>query len=520
MVEIDRARATATLRRSSPLFVLAVGFLLGVLVAVAVVPDRAATTTQTAGDAAGGAQGESATGDNTVATGTEAGGAGDAAGVGTAGGASGSGSTASRAASGGTTTGGRSATTIPGVPGLEPAAQRGVTAQKIHLGIGLPDISVIAALGPGYDQGDIRAHVESVLAAWRRDKKVPVAGRDIEVSYRTYNILSQDEQRAACVGFGQDDKVFAVVAIHDFGIGASECVSCEYRMPLVTADGPFDVSYRRGWPYLFTMAMSSSRVLRNFIAWGDQTGRFKGKRIGVYYPNDPLYAPDVQAFVIKRLRALGYQVVSEVTTDLQGAQTGGPNDSVAVQRFRTARVDTAILLVSPVAKTNFFNQAQLQGYRPMYLENDLAFSTTTTATKTYPPDYFDGMVGVTGQRFGESPAGIPPTPEAKECLAEFKAATGKTVDRDAREAEYIAGNQACDELRVLMSALQWAGRNLTPARLVAGLETLKRAEMGIHGDVTFSSNKHDGVSAYRELLWKKGCKCWVAQGAFKPLAGP
>jgi len=42
--------------------------------------------------------------------------------------------------------------------------------------------------------------------------------------------------------------------------------------------------------------------------------------------------------------------------------------------------------------------------------------------------------------------------------------------------------------------------------------------MGIHGDVTFSSNKHDGVSAYRELLWKKGCKCWVAQGAFKPLA--
>ena len=516
MVEIDRTRATATLRRSSPLFVLAVGFLFGVLVAVAVVPDRAATTTRTAAGAAGSAQSEAAGGD--ASNGTDAGSAGDAAAAGTAGGTGASGSTASRAASGGTATGGRTGTTIPGVPGLEPGAQRGVTARKIHLGIGLPDISVIAALGPGYDQGDIRAHVESVLAAWRRDKKVPVAGRDIEVSYRTYNILSQDEQRAACVGFGQDDKVFAVVAIHDFGIAASECVTSEYRMPLVTADGPFDVSYRRGWPYLFTMAMSTSRVLRNFIAWGDQTGRFKGKRIGVYYPNDPLYAPDVQAFVIKRLRALGYQVVSEVTTDLQGAQTGGPNDSVAVQRFRTARVDTAILLVSPVAKTNFFNQAQLQGYRPAYLENDLAFSTTTTATKTYPPDYFDGMFGVTGQRFGESPAGIPPTPESKECLAEFKAATGKTVDRDAREAEYIAGNQACDELRVLMVALQWAGRNLTPARLVAGLETVKNAEMGIHGNVTFSSNKHDGVSAYRELLWKKGCKCWVAQGAFKPLA--
>jgi hypothetical protein len=105
-------------------------------------------------------------------------------------------------------------------------------------------------------------------------------------------------------------------------------------------------------------------------------------------------------------------------------------------------------------------------------------------------------------------------------LAEFKAATGKTVDRDVREAEYIAGNQACDELRVVMRALQWAGRNLTPARFVAGLETVRAAEMGIHGDVTFTSNKHDGVNAYRELLWKKGCKCWVAQGAFKSLAAP
>ena len=517
MVEIDRTRATATLRRSSPLFVLAVGFLLGVLVAIVVVPDRTVTTTRATTGAAGNAQGESAAVGDAARGGTDAEPAADATAAGAPGGGSAGGSTGT---AGGGAARGHTGATVPQVPGIEPGAQRGVTAHKIHLGIGLPDISVIAALGPGYDQGDIRAHVESVLAAWRRDKKVPVAGRDIEVTYRTYNILSQDEQRAACVGFGQDDKVFAVVAIHDFGIGASECVTSEYRMPLVTADGPFDVSYRRGWPYLFTMAMSSSRVLRNFVAWGDQTGRFKGKRIGVYYPNDPLYTPDVQALVIKRLRALGYQVVSEVTTDLQSAQTGGPNDSVAVQRFRTARVDTAILLVSPVAKTNFFNQAQLQGYRPSYLENDMAFSTTTTATKTYPPDYFDGMFGVTGQRFGESPAGIPPSPEAKECLAEFQAATGKTVDRDVREAEYIAGNQACDELRVLMTALQWAGRNLTPARLVAGLETVKKAEMGIHGDITFASNKHDGVSAYRELLWKKGCKCWVAQGAFKPLAAP
>jgi hypothetical protein len=103
-------------------------------------------------------------------------------------------------------------------------------------------------------------------------------------------------------------------------------------------------------------------------------------------------------------------------------------------------------------------------------------------------------------------------------MAQFEAASGKHIDRDAREAEYIAGNQACDELRVVYAALQYAGRNLTPERFVAGLETVSNAQMGIHGNVTYDATKHDGVSTYRELLWQKSCKCWVAQGDFKPLA--
>jgi hypothetical protein len=207
-----------------------------------------------------------------------------------------------------------------------------------------------------------------------------------------------------------------------------------------------------------------------------------------------------------------------VTTDQQGAATGGPNDTVAVQRFRAAGVDLAILLVSAVAKTNFFNNAQAQGFRPIYIESDLGFSTTSTATSTYPADYFDGTFGVTGQRFGESAAGIAQTPEAEACANDFTEHTGRTVDRDAREAEYIAGNQVCDELRVLMTALQWAGRNLTPERLVGGLETVQGMRMGIHGDVTFGPDRHDGVSTYRELVWRKSCRCWAANGELQPLA--
>ncbi|HVT76497.1 MAG TPA: ABC transporter substrate-binding protein [Acidimicrobiales bacterium] len=490
-----------SLRRASPALTLAVGILIGVLFAVIALPDRSSLTTNAAsrrgGDTSVAGSTLDTTGDASLATGGA---------LNTAGGATTS--TGPRATTGAPTTDKRDAA---------PPAQRGVDAKTIKIGVALPDISVIAALGPGYNQGDVRAHVESILDALHREHQLPVAGRDFEVVYRTFNILSADAEQATCTGFAQDDHVFAVIGIHDYPDGA-ECLATQYKIPVITSDGPYEGAYVRGWPWLFTLEMSQSRVLRNLIAWGDVTGRFKGKKIGVYYPDDPSTTPDMQKYVINRLRQRGYNVASIVTTSLSAAATGGPNDTVAVERFRAAGVDTALLFVSPVAKTNFFTQARQQGYKPAFLESDVAFSTTTTGTTTYPADYFDGTWGVTGQHFGEAPAGIPETPEAQKCGADFTAKTGQHVDRQKQEAEYIAGNQACDEFRVFMTALNWAGRNLTPLRLVQGLETIKGMRMGIHGDVSFNPQRHDGVETYRELLWKASCKCWVAQGDLKPAA--
>ena len=495
-----------SLRRVSPVLQIAVGFLIGVLFAVLVLPDRATTPANAARTRV--SFGAGADGGDPSAAGSAT--------DGTTGGEQGSGAVAA-AINGGGATGAGGVAAASGARDVEPPAQRGVDGKTIKLGIALPDISVIAALGPGYNQGDLQAHVQSTIDALRREHALPVGGRDLQIVYRSFNILSADEQQSTCSGFAQDDHVFAVIGIHDYTAGA-ECLSTQYKIPVLTANGPFEGVYQRGWPYLFTLEMSASRVLRNLVAWGNATGRFKGKRIGVYYSDDPTTTPDMQKYVIGRLRQLGYNVASVVTTDTSGASTGGPNDSVAVQRFSAAGVNVALLFVSPVAKTNFFTQARQQGYRPAYLETDIAFSTTSTGTSTYPADYFDGNWGVTGQRFGEGPAGIAETPEAQKCDADYVKTGGQHVDREQREAEYIASNQACDEFRAFMTALNYAGRNLTPARLVQGLETIKGMRMGIHGDVSFNASRHDGVTTFRELLWKASCKCWVAQGDLKPAA--
>jgi hypothetical protein len=403
----------------------------------------------------------------------------------------------------GAPTGRRAGTTAAAAP----------TGGSLRIGVGLPDIGAIAALGPGYDQGDPRAHVESALAQLRQEGRLPVHGQDIEPVYRTYDIISAESQRAACEGFALDDAVFAVVAISNFGVGY-ECVTRDHGIPLLTSNGVLDELYA-STPNMLSLQMSLDRHLRNFVEWAHRRGDLTGKRIGLYYSTDPVEARSARQSVIGPLRDLGHAVAVEVQTSEPA--TGGPTDSVAVQRFRSSGVDVAILLVSPIAKTNFMAQAELQRYRPRYLENDLASSTTTTATSTYPAQHFDGTRGFTGLRFGELASGMPMPAPARWCLDAIAHHGGRSIDPRTTEAEHIAANRACDALTVLVDALQAAGPDPDRDRLLEAVATLERREMGIHGDVGFEPGRQHGTETWRELVWRAGCRCWVAEGPFRSL---
>jgi hypothetical protein len=188
-----------------------------------------------------------------------------------------------------------------------------------------------------------------------------------------------------------------------------------------------------------------------------------------------------------------------------------------VQRFVAKEVDTAILVVSAIAKTNFFNQAQAQGYKPRYLENDTGFSTTDTATGTYPPEHFNGTPAFTGMRFGENNSGHAEPPEAAWCRAAIKKQTGNDIPRDGRDAEYIAANQACDEILVVLTGLEQAGPTLTRQRFIAGVETIKNRRAGIHSNLTFSPQRHDGGGTWRRIDWTSACRCWRVKTRMSPL---
>ena len=516
--------------RSGTLFGLVVGVIIGLLVAVLVVPERqdtrevAAGGTQAATGAsgAGGATATGATGPSggeTIdpATGAPVAGSGGAAAIDPATGQP----VTEGGGAGGPDAGGGGAAGAGGQGAAGPAGPvRGVTDDTIRIGVAVPDLRAIAALGPGYDQGNLQGHAAALLESLKREQVIPVHGRGIEFVYRSYNILDANAQRAACVGLVQDDKVFAVVAIHDFAVG-SECVAREFQTLLITTDAPTndgsDAAYGRA-PLMFTLQMSLSRLARNWPHWADQRGLLKGKKIGLYYGSDQGARRLVEQELVGELTKLGYKPVAKVTTDQ--STTGGPQDSVAVQQFRTAGVDLAMLLVSSIAATNFMQQAEGQAYRPTYIDNDLAFATTDTAASTKPASQFDGTFAMTGMRFGEWKSGKGIPPPAADCQRRA-AIDGNKVDPNRRDAEWIAMNQLCDEVDVLLRALQAVGRDVSTQTVVSALETqIKDVPMGIHANITFGPGKHHGVDQQRTIQYNGGCKCWKVVTDFAPLPVP
>ena len=508
-------------RPSGSLVGLVGGFVAGLLVVAAIAPDggeeaaREASGRVEAGDRQSGAEGLAGVpgadpteeSDGAVVT--------DGGGTSTDGGAS---AAAPTGDGGGTApSGGAAASSDDGAPaegGAAPPTRnvRGVTADSITIGVGLLNLGALKALGPAFDNGDRKAHFESILAGWKRDKVVPVHGRDIKFVYREYDPVNQPTQRSACAGLIQDAKSFAVIFDSTSPVG-SECVAREYGTPVITSDAPGDEVFARSKGNLFTLQMSLGRMFRNLPHFAKAEGVLvPGKsRVGIYYLDDVAQRTLVDTALRPELTKLGFKPVVEATTD---QALGGPRDSLAVRQFQAAQVNVAILITS---KAGFMQQAEANQYRPRYLETDLLSGTTNTATSTYPAEHFNGAKAITGQRYGEWKAGIAPPASARACVETYRKASGQTIDANAREAEYVALNKACDATQVLMLALQRAGPDLTHAGLVAALESIKDLQLSIHGDVTFAPGKHHGTELQRTLEWTSACRCWRAKGVFGPL---
>lgn len=390
----------------------------------------------------------------------------------------------------------------------------GVTNDTIRIGIGVPDLGVLAALGPNYDFGDPADHMNALLEDWRERGLVPVHGRDLEFYPRRYDIVGTEQQLAACQGWVNDDRVFAVVAVQQFW-GHGECVA-ESRTPLITTMMYYADTYTpAGARYIFDLLPTTERMLRNWVHWMDDNGILQGKTIGIYGPIGRDAIP-IENALIPELNRLGYEVAVHVTTD--NHSTGSGQDTVAVSRFRRhqPQVDLALLMVSAINATNFMQQAQSQLYRPTYVMSDYIQSTNDVAASTFPAAQFDGSYAMTMLRYGEEAAGLGLTPEAQACVDNYANRRGRRVTYQDRPAEYLMLAAGCDEGSVLLRGLEEAGRNLTVEGFVDTLNTIRNMPAGLHSDVSFREGEPGGVRELRTLQWRGACECYVAVSDWRP----
>jgi ABC-type branched-subunit amino acid transport system substrate-binding protein len=387
-------------------------------------------------------------------------------------------------------------------------AERGVAPDRVTVGIALIDTGPLGA-APQYNQGEPEQFYEAILQAWRKDGTLPVHGRDVSFVYRRYSVLDNNEQRAACKFLIEDRKAFALIGTVLWQVGA-DCSAKELKTPTLTSDAVHERTLASGDPYLFSLAMSEDRQLRNVAHWAHTKKLVKGK-VGVYYFDESIEAELIRRTVVGELKKLGYEVVEATSNTNQSSQ----NDLLAVRRFQQENVETAFVLNS---REGFTNAAAGQGYKPRYLDTDHNYGTTDSATTRYNAEQYEGTLAFTGRRGGEFQAGMPRTAEQQRCVEIYKAHTGEDLEDDT--FKFQMAMHSCDSANAILTGLQRAGSNLTRDSFVAALETIKDQPLARSGNATFGPGKHHGADAYRTLQWQSACRCYKALEDFSPLLVP
>lgn len=388
------------------------------------------------------------------------------------------------------------------------ATDTGVTPTGIRVGMLILDVGPVGKAGAA-----VAIDPEQQRAAWQSyvdeaNAKGGINGRKIEPFYATYDVLSDDSARAACVKLTEDGKVFAVLG--GFSKPASAlCVLEEHRTPMVDYIGYHpDSLYRRSGGQLFTTFPTATRMMRNFVHELGRVGAIKGKKIGIVSDDQSDPGDETSPILARFLKEAGHEVVHRSVL----AGSASSQVPVEVQQMRTKGVDFVILLSATLNSQSFTQAADSQGWRPGWAGSDWGTMNGDTTMKNAGAT-FDGAWGVTSTRNYEFRGNIPQNAPARECQATYERRSGRKL-APRGEAENSLSMNFCDTFRVFEAASRAAGPELTRARFANAVQNLGNWSFAAVGDGSFRPGKFDGTDQVRLQRWRVSCRCWTYVDAF------
>src|SRR4051812_25012636 len=405
---------------------------------------------------------------------------------------------------------------VAGAATSAPVTPAAATADPIKVGVLLLNIGNISAVGFGGGPGLSPGEQQTVWEAYIGDtnKAGGINGRPIKATYRTYDPLSDDDMRAACIALTEDAKSFVVADAGGFIGPPVLCVSDEHRTPfiLTASSGVPQEYYQRSSGRLFTIFMGADRAMHNLVSELARVGVTKANKIGILadYHDNTKETPDI---LQRYLEQSGYNVAYR--NDLSGdLHTGSSQMPVEVSQMRSHGVDTIVNIANAVYIAEFVQGADAQQYHPKYVSGDWQGGSTNFYFQNMPAS-FDGSPVITTTRVDESKVNLPEAPVDAACIKRAAAALNTTVDRDSDA--YGTYVRICAVHSLLVRGLQ-AGGTLTADSFSAQMQQLGPVQLAGFGGGTLSAGRFDADTAIRTVVWRASCKCLMPVDAFRPTA--
>ncbi|HEY1828689.1 MAG TPA: ABC transporter substrate-binding protein [Acidimicrobiales bacterium] len=424
---------------------------------------------------------------------------------------------------------------------------RGVTATQINVVFPVVDInSLVGRLGFAEDK-EYGQQINAIhLYVNQINQGGGIYGRKINPIIVQFDPTNDAEQTALCRQWTQGSP--AVFAVID-GIGTWQgdnqlCVTEQGHTPLISAWSTVTDWTELGSPYLWWTGPDDVPVLDALVKWGLSSGRLAHtKTVGVAVSDQAADQAALNYYLMPLLKKDGIKpIVETIAGNINDTASANSDAQLAVERFKSAGVQSVIPLLPEPALFAYIGQETSQQYYPQLLLSDYQ-SSIESALGLIPAPYeaaLNGQEGVTTETLGgfddnrpESKGGY--DAGVRSCYNTWHAKYPKNIpgatSHFIEEQGPIEG--WCGAIRLFAQAAKAAGKDLNRRTFVEAMAKVSDFPGTLSPTWTFGSNKaygpteyqvvkiHNNVPPSSQCLLKTNGKpqgtCWVVEQTWKPL---
>lgn len=409
-----------------------------------------------------------------------------------------------------------------GTPSAAPAPVAAGARVTEPITIGFLNTVVGNAQALGLNAGETysqRQVIDALVEAINEDGGL--AGRQVDAIHAETDTASTNWEvsfAAACERFTRDNSVEAVLGYSFVLLDSFEQCLTDAGVVHVNAGYNLgDVQTFEEHPLLVgTTAVTADRryvlQLQGAVDAGVLTPEHK---VGLLRDDCPYSLRAHERSTLPYIERAGIDVVAEATIGCaQGAGDAGAiagQIQNAVLQFRSRGVDTVVIEGVPIVI--FAQNAESQSWHPRYLLT----SGGAAIEPNVPRGQAENMYG-----FGVfapidvNPSQQPPlTPGAERCLGLL--ARKNIVPKQYND--FVNAYTACDALFLYETALDATGGSSDSAGVLGAITALGERYVGVsglEGRTSFSAERRDGPSRYRQWGWIDDCSCFQYIGPALP----